>query len=416
MSRTLQRRFIYTAMVAVTVLLVLLLGVINLVNVLSSERDSDRLLEVLASQEDFGPAPPWAMGDEPERGIFRRSPNEDDRLSALTFSLRYDSEGQLKSVDLERIASVTEEEAAELGQAALDSGKSAGRLRGMKYQVVAPAPESKTVVFLDVRQERADLLRVAALSGLGGILAWCAMLALVSGLSRRAIRPIAENMERQRRFVTDAGHELKTPLAIILANTEAMELRQGESKYSRNIRAQVQRLTDLTQNLLTLARADEAGPVSGSVMVDLSRLCGESLEMFRAPAELKGIAIQSDIPPQLSVRGDEKQLGQLLSILLDNAVKYCPPEGSIRLRLEKGEKKALLRLSNSIEGGPIDTERIFDRFYRPDSSRSRESGGFGIGLSAAQAIVRAHRGELSAQCREDRIEFLLSLPVYPDIQ
>ena len=240
MIRTLQKKFTVTAMIAVTVLLVLLLGGINLFNFLSVSRDGEALLSSLAALEDFGPAPrDEFFHRNGEDGLFRRSPDAGDRMSALTFSVRFDGEGALVGSDLSRIADLSEEDAAALARQALESGKTSGRIGSLRYRVVQPAPESRTVVFLDMSRQTHELLRVAALSGLGGIAAWLAMLLLVRALSRRAIRPIAENMERQRRFVTDAGHELKTPLAIIRANAEAMELTGGESKYSRNILSQV---------------------------------------------------------------------------------------------------------------------------------------------------------------------------------
>ena len=410
MIKTLQRKFIVTAMIAVSVLLLALLGAINIFSAVSSAADSQRLLGQLASFEDFGPAIRPELPEDQEKGVFRRSPDENDRMSALTFSVRFDGEDQLRSLSLDRIATVDETQAEALARQALESGRNEGRLENYRYRIVQPAPDSRTVVFLDVSGQQRSLLRLAVLSLLGGALAWSAMLLLVTLLSRRAIRPIAENMQRQRQFVTDAGHELKTPLAIILANTEALELRQGESKYSKNIRAQVQRLTELTRNLLTLARADEAEGPTMDGTVELSRLCAEQAEMFRAPAELRGLRLSADLAPEVSVRGDAGQLGQLLSILLDNAVKYCAEGGEIRLSLTGGERP-VLQVSNSIGGQNIDTRRIFDRFYREDESRSRQTGGFGIGLSAAQAIARAHKAELDARCEDGRIFFSLRFPV-----
>ena len=410
MIKTLQRKFIVTAMIAVSMLLLALLGAINIFSAVSSAADSQRLLGQLASFEDFGPAIRPELREDQEKGVFRRSPDENDRMSALTFSVRFDGEDQLRSLSLDRIATVDETQAEALGRQALESGRTEGRLENYRYRIVQPAPDSRTVVFLDVSGQQRSLLRLAVLSLLGGALAWLAMLLLVSLLSRRAIRPIAENMQRQRQFVTDAGHELKTPLAIILANTEALELQQGESKYSKNIREQVRRLTGLTQNLLTLARADEASAPSSDSIVDLSGLCSDQVEMFRAPAELRGLGLEAQIAPEVSVRGDGGQLGQLLSILLDNAVKYCSEGGGIALELSGGDRP-LLRLSNSVSGEEIDTERIFDRFYRRDESRSRQTGGFGIGLSAARAIARAHGAELTAECAEGRICFSLRFPI-----
>lgn len=417
MIRTLQRKFTVTAMIAVTVLLVMLLGGINLFNALSVSRDSDELLLQLSSWEDFGPAPDFDSGMEPDfgrreqprDGFFGRSPNENDRISALTFSVRFDSEGTLLGVNLDNIASLTEEEAEALGREALESGETEGRIGARKFRVVNPAPDCRTVVFLDTSREQHELLRIGAFSALGGLAAWLAMLVLVRFLSRLAIRPVAENMQRQRQFVTDAGHELKTPLAIIQANTEALELTSGESKYSKNIRVQVARLTDLTRNLLSLARFDEnsAAPVLGEL--DLSALAAESLESFRAPAEQRSLRLTADIVPGVTVQGDREQMKQLLSILLDNAVKYCAPDGEIALTLRR-EDRAVLRLANTVAEQSADPARLFDRFYRADASRSRETGGYGIGLSAAQAIVRLHKGSIEAAYEGDAMVFTVRLP------
>ena len=411
MIRTLQKRFTVTAMIAVTVLLVLLLGGINLFNALSVVRDGEELLSALAAQKDFGPAPRDAFLPRDEgNGLFRRSPDAGDRMSALTFSVRFDAEGALLGSDLSRMADLSEEEAVSLGRQALDSGKASGRLGSFRYQVVQPAPESKTVVFLDMSRQAHELLRVAALSGLGGIAAWFAMLLLVRALSRRAIRTIAENMERQRRFITDAGHELKTPLAIIRANAEALELTGGESKYSRNILSQTVRLSDLMQNLLTLARYDEGAALQDRQSVSLSALTQEVWDSFLAPAELKKLSCTAAIAPDLSVSGSPVQLRQLLSILLDNAVKYCPEAGSLALSLRR-EDKAVLRVQNSVSEKVPDPERFFDRFFRADEARSRETGGNGIGLSAAQAIAQGHKGSIHAAYEGDAIVFTLTLPL-----
>lgn len=409
MTKALQKKFVVTAMIAVTLLLIAVLGAVNLVNALSQSRQSDRLLQSLAMQEGFGPTlrreeePPGRPG-----GFFREPMTEDSRMAALYFVVRLDAEDQVLGVDLRRIASVDRAQAEALAVQAAAGGRGYGRIGDLKYQIVETADDCRSCIFLDVSQQHRSILRVAALSALAGLLAWAAMLLLVRALSRRAIRPIAENMERQRRFVTDAGHELKTPLAIIQANVDAMELTGGENKYSRNIRGQTERLSSLTQNLLTLARMDESSAPPELTELSLSELAAESLEMFREGAALKTIAVETEIADDVHVRGDRQQLQQLLSILLDNAVKYCPEGGRLSLGLRQ-EAGAVLRIANSLGDERPDTEHIFDRFYRADSARSQKGGGYGIGLSAAQAIVRLHRGEIGAACEDDEIVFTVKL-------
>ena len=437
MIRTLKRKFIAVAMVAVTVLLVLLLGALNAVNAWTSAQEAERLLENLVQLEAQGRPelpqgqtppelpenqPPALPGeqepgpggpqDSPRLGFMLGALTENDRMAAVYFTLRV-QDGAVLAADVGRISNLSQAEAAALAAPVLAEGREAGRIDSFRYaSALGPAGE-RVYVFLENSSRRMAVLRVAALSALAGLGGWLLMLALVTLLAKRAIAPIAENMERQRRFVTDAGHELKTPLAIIQANTEAMELIAGENKWSRNIRVQTQRLTELTANLLTLARAQELPAPGSLVPVDLKALAEKSAAMFRIPMEQRGLRLESVLEPA-SVRGDESQLAGLLSILLDNAVKYAAPDSALRLALRTGEKSCVLRLENDCPELPdCPPERLFDRFYRDDAARTQEdgAGGFGIGLSAAQVIVQRHRGRIEAEAPGPRqIAFTVTLP------
>lgn len=280
-----------------------------------------------------------------------------------------------------------------------------------------PRPGWREVLPADMQEDiqaaaRHRILSMLALSTGGVALCWLGMLALVVVLARRSIRPIAVSIEKQKEFVTNAGHELKTPLAIIQANTEAMELHQGENKWTRNIKAQTLRLGGLMENLLTLARMEEAGNLPPARPVDLSALAGEAAASFREAAALRGIVLEERIDPGLTVPSHREHMAQLLSILLDNGVKYTAPGGRIDLTLARGEKGVRLQVKNTPAQTPEgDLSRLFDRFYRGDPARTQKGGGYGIGLSAAQAIVRAWRGTITAGMEgEDRVVFTVELP------
>ncbi|MCR5663671.1 MAG: GHKL domain-containing protein [Oscillospiraceae bacterium] len=409
MIRTLRKRFTVTAMIAVTVLLLAILGAVNAFNAWSNERETEELLDALCETEPGGGRGPRSPGGEKGAGreLWARGPMEDVRMSALFFTVYADSEGEIRSTELSRIASVDEEEAEAIYLAA--AGKSEGRVGSFRFRSVTTEDGGSRTVFLDTGLRRAEVLRVALLSLLAGLVGWGLMLLFVTFLSKKAIEPIAQNMEKQKRFVTDAGHELKTPLAIILANTEAMELRQGENKYTKNIRGQVERLSGLTQNLLALARADEGRAPANAADFSLSELAEEAVKPFREPAELRGLTLEAAIAGGVSARGDRAQLAQLLSILLDNAVKYASPGGRIELSLQREGGRAVLRVSNDAEEPKVPPERLFDRFYRADDARTQKGGGCGIGLSAARAIAEAHRGSLNASYENGRICFTLRL-------
>ena len=418
MIRALQKKFVVTAMIAVTVLLAAVLGALNVFNAVSNSRQTEFLLDDLGRQatvflhaEDHAVPPPAA--GEPDSGSgtaaegqpapvergrrrgFLDEPMDDNmRMSALYFVADLDDQCRVLRTDVSHIASVSEDEAAELARG-LDVDQTSGSAGSYRYKIF-PRPEGGyRIVFLDSAVRRNAVMRVALLSLLLGAVSWLLMLALVVALSRRAIRPIAENMERQRQFVTDAGHELKTPVAIILANADAMEMRGGENKYSRNIRSQAVRLSELMKNLLTLARVDEYSVLEQPQRLDFSSLCREVFLPFREAAELKHIRYLVDLSDGLELMGDRNLLSQLCSILADNAVKYCPENGEIAISLRSESRRVCLVVSNTVTEVP-DLDRIFDRFYRADSSRNQKSGGFGIGLSAAQAIAHLHRAELTA--------------------
>ena len=203
-------------------------------------------------------------------------------------------------------------------------------------------------------------------------------------------------MEKQRQFVTNAGHEIKTPLAIIQANTDAMELHQGPSKWSQNIRVQTLRLTGLMENLLTLARMDEV-KAPPAQRVELSSLAQEVCQSFREGSAQRNIQMEEAIAPDIVLQANREQMVQLLSILLDNGIKYTEPGGKLALSLQKEGKKVRLRVRNGPTQIPEgDLSRMFDRFFRGDLARTQKGGGYGIGLSAAQAIVGAWGGTITA--------------------
>ena len=412
MIRILQKKFIVTAMIAVTVLLLVVLGALNVVNLRSNIRQAEMMLDMLGFQGDRSPFEgPVPDGMREPRRFLDEPMDENARMSAVYFRVDLDEHRNVIRTDVSHIASVTEEEASAMARA-LDPGRESGKLGSFRYRFFSTPAGGYRVVFLDSAARQASVLRVALLSLLLGLVSWLLMLALVMLLSKKAIQPIAENMQRQRQFVTDAGHELKTPLAIILANVNALELRAGESKYSRNIRTQAKRLSDLMKNLLTLARMDELSTQEHSEQLDFSTLCTDSFSMFREGAELRQLAFSLEIEDHISIRGDRSQLSQLCSILGDNAVKYCAAQGEIRIRLKKDSPgSCCLRVMNTVSVKP-DVDRLFDRFYRSDVSRNQKEGGFGIGLSAAQAIAALHRTELTAEydAATASLSFLLRLP------
>ena len=257
-------------------------------------------------------------------------------------------------------------------------------------------------MFLDVHTHRQSILAVAIASLGIGILGWVLMLLLIIALSKNAIKPIAENIERQKQFITDAGHEIKTPLAIILANTDALELHNGENKWSKNIRKQTSRLSELMQRMLSLAKMDEGTAKLKFEELDISKIVNELASSFKEPANKRNIKIEKEIAEDVICKADKESITQLVNILIDNAVKYSDEDSVIKIKLKKTDKKMKLSVANICSNLPdIPPEKMFDRFYRGDSARTQKGGGFGIGLSVAQAVAESHKGHIKAYYKDD---------------
>lgn len=399
MTRTLQKRFVVTAMAAISVLILLLLGAINAANFVIVGNQIDRNLQMIADREMGGEAQ-LPSNDPPPRHFLDPPKNAYDTvLSSNYFVVRYDSNGNITNVDVSRTSSISEDDARGRAALAYVRGNESGRDGRFRY-LAQTSPMGTTIVFLDTSGERFSYLRILLLSAGVGAVCWGLMLALVVFLSRRAIRPMEENIQRQKQFVTNAGHEIKTPLAIIQSNAEALELYQGESKWSRNIKEQTQRLDGLMKNLLTLARMDEGAGTAQPEDLPLSQMVEERVGDFLQPMEGRGITLQQEIQPDLTLRGDRAQVEQLLSTLLDNCVKYTDEGGTVWVRLKREGRQLSLSVENTCTELPnVPPEKLFDRFYRGDTARTQKSGGYGIGLAVARSLAQANGGRLQAQYR-----------------
>ncbi len=408
MTNVLQRRFVIASMAAISVLLLVLVGAINLANFSISARRVEQVLSQLVESEGLYTPPNMPQGNSPHGP---NVPTPDDMMGARYFFVRFDADGAAVQTNVSHILAVTEEEAQYIAQEIYQGGAQSGYTGSFRYQMAhALDGRSSLVICLDTSSQQRSAVTVLLVSVFVGLLCWLAMLMLVILLSKRAIRPIAITLEKQKQFVTNAGPELKPPLAILLANTDALELHQGESKWSRNIRTQTVRLSGLMQNLLVLAKMDEGGGALPTAEFSLSLLTGEVLDFFKEPAAAKGITLRSVIQPDVMLRANRESIVQLLSVLLDNAVQYTPAEGSIQVVLTKEKSGIVVQVENSVETPPEgDLERLFDRFYRGDPARTQKSGGYGIGLSAARAVAEAHGGTITARCDRPRATMIFTV-------
>ena len=409
MIRKLQKKFIAAAIVAVFLVLLLLIGAINVLNYHSLVADADGTLQILADNGGVFPGQMLRPQDAPppEGGLDGALDPRRGGFGELAYQSRYfaawfDDAGTCTRLDLENVASQTEEAARTLAESVYAQGEDRGFADGYRYCRTSADGET-LLLFLNCQRElatfRTFLYASAGISALG-LLAVLLLLVLFSG---RIVRPIAESYEKQKRFITDAGHELKTPIAIIQADAEvlASELNTEDNEWITDIRRQTHRLADLTADLVYLSKMEETDAALPMQSFSLTELAEETAQSFRSVARAKDRRFEASVAPDLQMSGDEKAVAKLLSILLDNAMKYSPEGGAVTLRLERAGKNARLTVRNSTAPmEPGNADRLFERFARADASRSSETGGFGLGLAIAKAVTEAHRGKIRAESED----------------
>ncbi len=390
MKKTLRKKFIFFAMSAVTILLVVLIGAINIFSWVILDRQSDDVLRTIADGNDR-----IQQKELPDRGPFRQPMNMDTVKSARFFMVRLDANGDVADVNIDQISSVTAEQAR---QYAMQVTGNVGKISAYKYEK-KQFGEDSLIFFMDTSGQTQTFIMVLSLSCAIAVVCWIAVLLFVVLFSKRMVRPILAGMEKQKQFITNAGHELKTPLAIIQSNNDASALINGETKYSKNIRRQTQRLNVLMSNLLTLAKLDEEIKLPVKA-VNISENIQNLLLGYEDAMAQKRIAFSTEIQSGVVMQLHEDTFIQMISVLMDNAVKYTPEDGSICFSVFADGKHVKITEENTCEAPDvIDPERLFERFYRGDNSRTQDSNasGYGIGLSAARAIAENFGGTLKAE-------------------
>lgn len=350
--------------------------------------------------------------DNDFRGISRR------RLQLSTFySVVFSSDGSVLEVNNDDPSEMSDEALTELAKSFLDTGKSYGISHNMVYLV--SGEDYMLVSMMDntvIGESIVTLLRYTVIFGTAAV---AVVLILAIFLAGWIIRPLEENYRRQNQFISDAGHELKTPVSTISTNVELLGREIGENRWLENIRYENGRMTEIVRSLLDLLRAESTTvQLKEMERIDLGRTVTAGVLPFEARAFEEGLRLTSDVAENLFIQGDAAQLGKLISILIDNAFAHTNPSGEIKISLVGEKSSAVLTVAN--EGEPIPPEsvdKIFDRFYRVDSSRalSDKNGAaqphYGLGLSIARAIATAHRAKISVECAEGITKFMVVFPI-----
>ncbi|SCW53314.1 Signal transduction histidine kinase [Ruminococcaceae bacterium YRB3002] len=403
MLKKMRWRVIGAAMLAFFLVILLVAGLVNIVNycVVTDRADEtiDYILEFETMRHQNTGYGNGGMMPRPDNGEpFMGLPDEEENYMTRFFIVIVDSEDMVIATSMDYVATIDEAEAVSYTNEALSRHADRGYVHGYRYARYENN-DTTLVVFLNAAREvqymNSLLLMTLAISG-GSLLL---VFILVVLLSHRAIRPIAQNIELQKRFITDASHELKTPLTSMSTSLEVIEMEHGSDEWTDNIRSQIGRMSGLVSNLVTLSRLDEVKPVPDRESFDLSSTAMEVLGIYTAQAAAAGKSIVTDIEENVSFTGSRSSVRQMLSVLIDNAIRYSDDNSEIRFTLNRSHGKVHIEIFNtcSYDKAP-DTDRLFDRFYRPDESRSTATGGNGIGLAIARSVVKAHGGRISARC------------------
>ena len=426
-----RRRFILAAMLSLFAVLAAIVVGLNLLNLGDLLKSTDKTMSMIIDNGGTfpkpnelgnltgGPAASGAAGMQappPMPGGSQENSSERDgswekpsgmrefpleRFKEFTAETPYETryfsvhiaDGQITGMHMDNIATVTESEAREYAEEVLESGDEDGFIGGgYVYRMT-----DSLIVFLNCEKRLDTFYSTMWISILVSVAGLLVVFLLVLITSKIIFRPVEESERKQKQFLTDASHELKTPLAIIEANTEVMELESGENKWTQSTKHQIKRLSGLVEQMVALTRMDETAPDGSEVTMNLSDILREMTETYQAPAEVAGKELSTTIAADVRLHGNEKNIRQLIGILLDNAVKYALPDTTIEVTLTAKGRRSTLTVYNRAEGlTQGDNNVLFERFFRADSSRNSETGGTGIGLSVAKSIVEKAKGRITA--------------------
>lgn len=395
MIRKLRIKFIAISMTSTMMVLFLIIGAINLLNYHEMSTNADAILNLLIENDGRLPEDIYQSQRKKHTNI---SPETSFESRYFTVYIKNGTDSY--DVDTDKIAAVDQEKAIAFARKINKEKK--GFISKYRY-VREETSDGVSIYFLDCTKAMTSFRTFLVTSIFVSIFGVTAVFILVLLLSKKAIEPVAESYEKQKRFITDAGHEIKTPLTIIDADTAILEMEYGKNEWLSDINIQTKRLAGLTNDLIYLSKMEEENTKVAMIEFSFSDVTEEIAQSFQNLAKVQNKHFTMDIKPMITLKGDEKAIRQLISILLDNAVKYCGENGEIKVSMWKKGKSTMLSVYNTTkEMKKENLDHLFDRFYRTDESRNSQTGGYGIGLSIAKAVTMGHKGKIQATSEDGK--------------
>ena len=404
MIKQMRRRFLIVSMSSfIFVLCSLLIGLnalyfyqtIRDVDI-TAERINQNALQALGESQPNDLTPPTPPKDTGFNlaNLWQRNPQH-DREFANYFLIKTASDGTIEETDIDHSFNLSTNDANNLASTALASSTVQGWASQFRYQRFNLST-GYLWVFIDTSRQLQSITRLAVVSGIILIFSLLIVYGLLSFLSKRAIQPLIDNIQRQREFINNASHEIKTPLAVLATNNDILEMTGQANEWTASNRRQIMRLNQLVEQMLLLARYDEGATTLKPQRLDLSRHLTRQLADLDSLIQETGHTLKLDIPSPCEVTVDQATFSQLMQALLENALKYHIGDSQIILRWDANHHR--LSLINHCEAmSEQERQQLFDRFYRRDASRNREQGGSGMGLSIAKALAELNHLELEAE-------------------
>ena len=427
MMKQIRQRFIKIALLALTLAMLLVAGVINAVHYVNTSAELKETLNYIVENDNANAQAKQGKFNENNKGnsatgdTIQQNGHKggNHRMDTKLEESRYfiaiqNSEGEIVLGAGSKETEYSKNDLLTIAAEVFTSGNDSGHTKNYLYQVTDKDDGSRVAVFLNYESKKEEVISLALISLGACVIGILLSLLLVSLLSKKAIRPMMDNIERQKQFITDAGHELKTPLTVISANMDVLSMDIGPNEWVQGTQKQVADMRKLVNELVYLSRMDETDSAFERNEFNLSNVVNDVAEPFVSMAEFNGKNMIVNAENNLTYCGDEAAIKRLVSILCENAVKYAPEDTDIHVSLSKSSKNIVLKTENVMKE-PLSDEaltRLFDRFYRGDTSRSKdENKGFGIGLSVARAITEKHGGIIKAQkTPDDQLRIICTLP------
>lgn len=395
-------KFIVLSTISLFILLTLIVTSMNVINYSLIVQEADQTLSMIVHNKGTFP--------EENKDAFPNDIPKELPYEIRYFTVIYHTNGSLAQVDTTKISAINTQEAIHYASQAQSKEKQHGFINQYRYDV---SLEGNTIriTFLDCGR-KLDSFQMFFLSSIVvSLVAFVLVALLFALLSKKIIRPIAQSYEKQKQFITDAGHEMKTPLTIIQANTDLLQMEYGQEDSLKEIQTQVKRMTTLTNDLIALSRMEEKQSIQ-KIDFPISDILEEVTHSFLPVFQKQNKILQVTIQPNLTYIGDQKAIEKLATILLENASKYSLENTTIQFAFYQQNKHLVLEVKNqtSITFSEEAKQHLFDRFYRPDASRNSSLGGHGIGLSMAQAIVQVHSGKIQIHTEANTFCITVKLP------